>query len=277
VRLALRGWQTSDLFSAYLAVQCAVEQLVLFACAPPRLHDSHRMTGFSRHEHRFPDIQALVLALSGEIRVDLSEALAARGTASLIVSGGTTPGPLFAQLSREELDWSSVWIGLTDERWVDAADPQSNERLVRDVLLQSRAAQAHFVGLKNPAPTPESGVDWAWRAMKRLPRPYDVVVLGMGEDGHFASLVPNSLGVLRALEATAAPACVAMHSLNAPHPRVSQNLSALLDARRVVLMIRGDAKWSVYQRAKQAGPMTELPIRAVLTQQHTPVDVFWSP
>jgi 6-phosphogluconolactonase len=157
----------------------------------------------SHHEHRFPDAQALILALAGEIRVDLAEAIAARGIASLIVSGGATPGPLFAQLSHEALEWDRVWIGLTDERWVDAADDQSNERLVRDRLLQANASQAHFVGLKNPAATPESGVDWAWRAMKRLPRPYDVVVLGMGSDGHFASLVPHSLGLPRALDADA--------------------------------------------------------------------------
>jgi 6-phosphogluconolactonase len=231
----------------------------------------------SHHEHRFPDAQALILALAGEIRVDLAEAIAARGIASLIVSGGATPGPLFAQLSHEALEWDRVWIGLTDERWVDAADDQSNERLVRDRLLQANASQAHFVGLKNPAATPESGVDWAWRAMKRLPRPYDVVVLGMGSDGHFASLVPHSLGLPRALDADAAPACVAMHSLVAPHARISQNLSALLDARRVVLMIVGDAKWSVYQRAKQTGSITELPIRAVLNQPRTPVDVYWAP
>ena len=219
----------------------------------------------------------MVLALSGELRVDLAEAIAARGTASFIVSGGKTPEPLFAQLSREELRWDSVWLGLADERWVDAADPESNEGLVRAMLLQGGAARAHFVGMKNPAQTPESGIDWAWRAMKRLPRPYDVVLLGMGEDGHFASLVPNSLGLLRALDPASAPACVAMHSLATPHPRVSQNLSALLDSRRIVVMIRGEAKWSIFQRAKQVGPLAELPIRAILNQQQTPVDVFWSP
>jgi 6-phosphogluconolactonase len=236
------------------------------------------MTEFSsRHEHRFPDLQSMVLALSGEIRVDLAEAVAARGTASLIVSGGSTPGPLFVQLSREELAWKNVWVALADERWVDVADEQSNEHLVRSTLLQGHAAAAHLVGLKNPAPTPESGVDWAWRAMRRVPRPYDVVVLGMGEDGHFASLVPNSLGLLRALDATAAPGCLAMHSLALPRQRLSQNLSALLESRRIVLMIRGNAKWAVYQRAKQTGPMTELPIRAVLSQTQTVVDVFWSP
>jgi 6-phosphogluconolactonase len=232
---------------------------------------------FSRHEHRFPDIQALIAALAGEIRVDLEEAIAARGIASLIVSGGSTPVPLFRQLCRERLDWSKVWIGLADERWVDASDPQSNERLVRDELLKENAASAHFVGMKNPAATPESGAEWAWRALKRLPRPFDVVLLGMGSDGHFASLVPNSLNLMRSLDIDAVPACVGMNSLAPPHPRVSQNLSALLDARRIALMIVGDEKWSVYQRAKQSGAMSELPIRAVLTQQRTLVDVYWSP
>jgi len=195
----------------------------------------------------------------------------------LIVSGGPTPVPLFEQLSRESLTWDRVWIGLADERWVDVADPGSNERLAREHLLQGGAAAAHFIGLKNPAATPESGIDWAWRAMKRLPRPYDVVVLGMGTDGHFASLVPNSLSLMRSLDTEAAPACVAMHSLLAPHPRISQNLSALLDARRIVLMMVGDETWSVYQRAKQTGSMSEMPIRAVLAQQKTPIDVYWSP
>jgi 6-phosphogluconolactonase len=232
---------------------------------------------FSRHEHRFPDTQALISALAGEIRVDLEEAIAARGMASLIVSGGSTPLPLFRQLRHEHLDWSKVWIGLADERWVDASDPQSNERLVRDELLKENAASAHFVGMKNPAATPESGAEWAWRALKRLPRPFDVVLLGMGSDGHFASLVPNSLNLMRSLDIDAAPACVGMNSLAPPHPRVSQNLSALLDARRIALMIVGDEKWSIYQRAKQSGAMSELPIRAVLTQQRTLVDVYWSP
>ncbi len=127
------------------------------------------------------------------------------------------------------------------------------------------------------AATPEAGLDWAWRSLTRMPRPYDVVVLGMGEDGHIASLFPGSLGIARALDANVAPACVAMHGLVAPHARISQNLAALLDARRMVLLITGDAKWSVYQRAKLAGPLSELPVRAIVQQQQTPIDVFWSP
>ncbi|HKU13143.1 MAG TPA: 6-phosphogluconolactonase [Steroidobacteraceae bacterium] len=229
------------------------------------------------HEHRFPDRHALAAALAGEIKVDLEEAIAARGAASLAVSGGRTPTLLFTQLHQEKLDWSRLWITLADERWVDTTADTSNERLVRENLLVGAAAAAHFVGLKNPAPTPEAGADWATRALTRVPRPFDVILLGMGDDGHTASLFPGSLALARALDPTAPPACVAINALVAPHARVSLNLAALLDSRRIVLHIEGEAKWAVYQRARMPGTTAELPVRAVLHQKEVPVDVYWSP
>jgi 6-phosphogluconolactonase len=229
------------------------------------------------HEHRFPDGMALAHALAGEIKVDLEEAVEVRGAASLIVSGGTTPKRLFNTLSAETLPWDKIWITLADERWVETIDAASNERLVREHLLLNAAAAAHFVGLKNPAPTPEAGADWAWRGLTRVPRPYDVMMLGMGLDGHTASLFPGSLALARALELTTPPGCVAVNALTAPHARVSLNLSAILDARRIVLHIEGEAKWEVYQRARVAGSLAEMPVRAVLQQREVPVDVYWSP
>lgn len=228
------------------------------------------------HEHRFPDETVLVQTLATEIRVDLQEAIAARGKASLVVSGGRTPLRLFEQLAQERLDWTKVWITLADERWVDVADEHSNERLVRTTLLQGQAAQAHFVSLKNTAATPEAGADWAWRALKRVPRPFDVILLGMGDDGHTASLFPGSLALAKALDARAAPGCVAVNTMSSPHARLSLNLSALLDARRIILHIAGAGKWSVYQRARMPGSAAELPVRAVLHQRQVPVDVFWA-
>lgn len=229
------------------------------------------------HEHRFPDSTALAHALSGEIRVDLDEAIGMRGMASLVVSGGRTPVKLFGQLHTEKLDWSRVWISLADERWVDTTADASNERLVREQLLVAPVTQARFVGLKNPAPTPEAGADWAWRALSRVARPFDVVLLGMGEDGHTASLFPGSLALARALDVTESPGCIAINALTAPHARVSLNLSALLDARRIILHIEGDSKWQVYQRARAPGPVAELPVRAILHQREVPVDVYWAP
>ena len=229
------------------------------------------------HEHRFPNTLALTHVLTAQIKVDLEEAIAARAAAGLVVSGGRTPEGLFKNLRNEPLDWSRVWITLADERWVDTASPQSNERLVREVLLQGKAAAAHFIGLKNTAAAPEQGVEWAWRSIKRIPRPFDIVLLGMGEDGHFASLFPGSLGIVRALDLTAPPGCVAMNALAEPHARISLNLPALLDTRRVMLLITGHAKWQVYERARTAGSSSELPIRALLQQKQVPVDVYWSP
>jgi 6-phosphogluconolactonase len=229
------------------------------------------------HEHRFPDRQALAAALAGEIKVDLEEAIPARGAGSLVVSGGRTPAALFARLRDEKLDWARVWVTLADERWVETTSDASNERFVRENLLVGAAAAAHFVGLKNPAPTPEAGADWATRALTRVPHPFDVVVLGMGDDGHTASLFPGSMALARGLDPGAPPACIAVNALVAPHARVSMNLAALLDARRIVLHIEGDAKWAVYQRARTPGTTAELPVRAVLQQKEIPVDVYWSP
>jgi 6-phosphogluconolactonase len=229
------------------------------------------------HEHRFPDSLALAHALSGEIKVDLEEAIAVRGVASLVVSGGRTPAKLFEQLRGEALDWSKVWITLADERWVETTSSASNEKLVREALLTGPAAAAHFVGLKNPAPAPEAGADWATRALTRVPHPFDVVLLGMGDDGHTASLFPGSIALAKALDRSVAPGCVAINALTAPHARLSLNLAALLDARRIILHIEGESKWQVYHRAKAPGPVAELPVRSVLQQKEVPTDVYWAP
>lgn len=229
------------------------------------------------HEHRFPDATALAHALAGELKVDLDEAVGARKSASLVVSGGRTPVRLLQQLRTEKVDWKNIWVTLADERWVETSSEDSNERLVREHLLADAAAAAHFVGLKNPAATPEAGAEWSWRALSRVLRPFDVVLLGMGNDGHTASLFPGSLALARALDVSVAPGCVAVNALAVPHARVSLNLSALLDARRIVLHIEGEAKWQVYQRARMPGSAAELPVRAILHQKEVPVDVFWAP
>jgi 6-phosphogluconolactonase len=228
-------------------------------------------------EHRFPDAHGLVHALAGEIQVELQEAIAARGRASLIVSGGRTPVALFNQLATEKLAWDKVWVSLADERWVDPSETTSNEQLVRTELLRERAAIAQFVGLKNAAATPAEGIDWAWRSLARVTRPFDMVLLGMGDDGHTASLFPNSPNLSEALNTALAPACVAMQAPVSPQARISLNLNALLDARRIILYIQGEAKWALYQTAKAHGSVLQLPVRAVLHQQTVPVEVFWSP
>jgi 6-phosphogluconolactonase len=226
---------------------------------------------------RFADLETLSRELAAQLAAGLRAAIAARGLASLVVSGGRSPVRLFEILRTQPLDWGRVCIALADERWVDPADAGSNERLVRDVLLKEQAAAARFHGLKNGAPTPDLGAVSAWETFARVPRPFDAVVLGMGDDGHTASLFPRSPNLPNALNSGAAAGCVGMWSPVAPHARMSLNLSALLDSRRVVVLIAGASKWQTYAAACAPGPVPDMPVRAVLRQARTPVDVMWSP
>ena len=224
---------------------------------------------------RYDDRNTLAAALADRVAADLRRAVTERGKASLVVSGGSTPRPFFEQLSRRPLPWSHVQVTLADERWVPADDDASNERLVRRHLLVERAATATLIGLKTPDATPEAGRGACEQALARIARPFDVVVLGMGGDGHTASLFPEAPELEAGLDPSSRRACLAVRPPAAPHPRMSLTLAALLDSRRLVLHITGEEKWEVYERASEPGPATELPIRAVLESGR--VEVWWAP
>ena len=226
---------------------------------------------------RYPDSAALTAALTAQIVSALEDGLRSRGRASLTVSGGRSPTALFDALCNTALDWQHVWVTLTDERWVDASSADSNEQLVRAHLLRNAAARANFVGMKSAAATPGAAAAAAWAAIAALPRPFDYLLLGMGDDGHTASLFPGSPGIDAALDALQPPACVGMVAPVAPQQRMSLNLSALLAARRIGLLIVGAAKWATYQRAASDGPVAEMPVRALLRQQQLPLSVYWAP
>jgi 6-phosphogluconolactonase len=226
---------------------------------------------------RFDHARALASELARGIAARLASAVAARGCASLLVSGGHSPLGLFERLRAQVLDWSRVNIALADERWVNPNDAASNERFVREALLREGAAAAHFLGLKNAAATPELGAAAAWQELARVPRPFDVTVLGMGDDGHTASLFPGSPNLDHALDAGAVESCVAMWSPSVPHARISLNLSALLDSRDISILILGESKWRTYVAACEPGPIEAMPLRAVLRQERVPVEVFWAP
>ncbi|HMK85748.1 MAG TPA: 6-phosphogluconolactonase [Steroidobacteraceae bacterium] len=226
---------------------------------------------------RFPDAGALAREVAGSIAAQLASAVALRGAASLVVSGGHSPVRLFEQLRTQPLDWSRVCVALADERWVEPTDSQSNERLVRETLLREAAAAARFAGLKNAAPSPDLGAVSAWETFARVPRPFDVTVLGLGDDGHTASLFPGSPNLASALNLSASDGCVGMWSPTPPQARLSLNLSALLDSRQILLWILGEEKWRTYTKACESGPVEEMPVRAVLRQQRTPVEVVWAP
>ncbi|OGR01267.1 MAG: 6-phosphogluconolactonase [Deltaproteobacteria bacterium RIFOXYD12_FULL_55_16] len=225
----------------------------------------------------FKDSATLVAALAGQIADLLRAGIRERGRASLVVSGGSTPTPVFAALSELTLAWEQVTITLADERWLDPAAADSNEHLVRQHLLQNRAAAAHFVGLKTGSATARQGEKECAARLALLPRPFDVLLLGLGNDGHTASLFPQASRLGEALALDSGQLCLAIIPPVAPYERMTLTLSALLQSRQIILHLAGSAKRAVYEKARANGPVAEMPIRAVLNQTISPVMVFWCP
>ena len=223
----------------------------------------------------WPDGSRLADALAGRVASCLEAALCARDAASLVVSGGRTPVPFFEALRARDLDWSKVTITLADERWVDASHPDSNEGLVRRHLLQGLARTARFIPLKGPEGTAEEGQAACERRLLALPRPLDVVVLGMGADAHFASLFPDAPEIRGALRAERT--CVPVRPASAPCVRMSLTPWALRDSRIIVLHATGDSKRRALERALQPGPIHEMPVRWLLQDDSPTLEIWWAP
>lgn len=221
---------------------------------------------------RLPSWAALVDAAADRLAEALEAGLAERGRASLALAGGSTPGDIYRRLSGRALDWSRVGVTLTDERWVEPNSPDSNARLVLEALLTGPAARARFIPLKPDGTSQLEAPAEAEAALADL-WPLDSALLGMGADGHFASLFPGSPALDMGL-APHGPARVVAAPAGAPappQPRLSLTLSALRDARGLLLAIRGAEKLSVLERAEIDG----LPVAALL--RHAPVQVLWAP
>jgi 6-phosphogluconolactonase len=228
--------------------------------------------------HRFTDSRAQARALAGHIAVRLREAVAQRGHAVLAVSGGSTPRAFFQCLAREALDWRRVQVTLVDERWVPVDDPRSNAGLVQSTLLQDAARAATFVPLYTGAATPEDGMGEAAARIDALPRPFDAVVLGMGDDGHTASFFPGGDHLAAALDPATSTRVLPMRADAAGEPRITLSLNALLDTRALYVLIIGERKLALLEEAQQdVGAGQGYPIRAVLTQRRVPVMVYWCP
>ncbi len=225
---------------------------------------------------RFVDQAAMADAASLAITHALSQAIAERGHALFIATGGRTPGPVYDRLAAAPVDWSKVVVSLSDERWVGSGDPESNEGLIRDRLLQGPAARARFVSLKGDAATPEGAAREASARLAQLGAP-DAVLLGMGEDGHVGSLFPHNPALAEGL-APDAPPCIAVprgERHPPPQPRLSLTARWLSAGRCTILLILGPEKLRVVEQALAGSDAHEFPIRAIL-QQSPRVRILWS-
>lgn len=226
--------------------------------------------------HAFDDRADLAQALSRAVAGNLAAGLAERGEASLAVSGGSTPDLFFEALSQADLDWDRVTVTLVDERWVGEDDERSNARLVRARLLTNCAAPAQFAPLYMPTPTPQEAVPALEKALARVPRPFDAVVLGMGTDGHTASFFPGADRLAEALAQDPPCAILAIEAPGAGEPRMTWTLRALIDTRALYLHIEGAQKMRIFEDATADGPIDDMPVRAVLRQCRRNLELYWS-
>ncbi|WP_375739868.1 6-phosphogluconolactonase [Pseudomonas boanensis] len=216
--------------------------------------------------------------LAGELAVTVANALRsaidARGVATLVVSGGRSPVAFFERLASQALDWSKVVVSLADERWVPVSHPDSNEGLVRRHLLQGEAARARFIGLYSAAASLDEAARLADQALAELPHPFDVLVLGMGEDGHTASLFPTSPNLEAALSPECPQRCLAMLAPTVPHQRLSLTLPMLEGARLTLLALQGQGKLATLADALAGEGAAQMPIRAFLRRS---LEIYWCP
>lgn len=252
-----------------------------------------------------PDPSALASAVAGRIASELDQALAERGRALLALAGGRTSPPVFRQLAAQPRDWSRVTILPSDERWVAASHADCNLRQLRESFAGAKGI--HWLALVPDLPAGRADAGFANRILAAHPEAFDVAMLGMGADGHFASLFPgaptlaeglavpagagssrellagrseSSRGEPAAVESGAAPAIAIVPNpmpAAGPHPRISLTLARLLHSRTLLLVISGDDKRAVLERAHTEGEASNLPVAALLHAQHACAEVHWSP
>jgi len=229
----------------------------------------------SRSVHAFTKQDELIEVLSQSILAQLQEAIETKGKASLLVSGGSTPKPLFAKLKNAPLEWEKVNIGLCDERWVPASHADSNEQFVKEFLMQGKAGKASFVGMYKEGVDAHKVEELCSQEMREL-LPFDVLILGMGADAHTASLFPENEKLEEAFDLKRESLCISIEPTTAPHMRMSLTLSAILGAEHLYLHFEGQDKLSVYEKAISGEDRHTMPIRSVLNQDIKDIEVYYA-
>jgi len=237
-----------------------------------RTHDLHLPETVEPHFFNSPDEAAI--ALADAVARHLSERLLIAPRASLVVSGGSTPVPFFEALRDKTLDWPRIDVLLADERWVPEDDKASNTGLVKESLLQGPAAEANYLPLKASGETPADGLEAVKANLGDLHLPLDVLVLGMGNDGHTASLFPDAPELDRAMDPDSGEIVAPMTPPSQNEKRISLTLSALKQAGFTALHLKGDDKLETLQAAcSDLEKVREMPVRAFLKPG---LQIYWS-
>jgi len=202
-----------------------------------------------------------------QIAEAIKAAVEIRGEASVMLSGGSSPRPVYEALGQMELPWEKVTIGLVDDRWINRGQAGSNETFLDETLLKGAAKTAKFIGLKTNDANPAAGVTASNAQISAIVQPFDVCVMGMGLDGHTASWFPNSKGVKEALDPYNLDAVIAIDArgctMAGDHPdRITLTLSAIMASKQIILMIPGAGKSNVFKDSAHKS-VYEAPVKAL--------------
>lgn len=225
------------------------------------------------------DADTLAAAVAAELAALIDAALRERGRALLALAGGRTPLPAYRLLAAQARDWSRVSLVPTDERWVAHGHPARNEDALREAFAAARGVHVVPLVPTHPAATPDA--TFARAQLATLDAPFDAVLLGMGGDGHVASLFPHSPGLDAAIDPQSSEAAFVVVPdplpAEAPHARITLGLARLLRSRRRLLVVGGDAKREVMDAALAAPPSPTLPVGLVLHASPGAMQIHWSP
>lgn len=224
-------------------------------------------------EYKFDTREAASAAIAARMAGLVSAQLGRDAAAHFVVGGGTTPERSFDLLSEYELDWDKVQVALSDERWVPNDHDDSNERLVRESMLKNAASAGHILPIFK---TGLSADERSEELQSRKPENgFACAMVGMGIDGHFASLFPDADCLSEGLQLNNSRFYMPVRTNASPHPRISMTLSALLASDEVLLFFFGEEKLAVYDNAHTVDKT--YPITALVEQDKTPVSLYWAP
>ena len=234
--------------------------------------------------HEGADAISLAEHLAGEIVVQINSSISDTGAAVVAFSGGSTPKPLFKALADHDIDWSKVIITLVDERWVDLDHELSNGAFLSQYLLSELGDNTPtFVPLFNGEPTAEKGrvktleqYCHATNSDTSKPRKFDVVILGMGNDGHTASFFPDADNIADLVDPNSSDYLLSCSTATTQVERITWSVPMLLNTSFLALHMTGSSKSDVFQNACSAPSATELPIRSVIFQKKTPLNVYYA-
>ena len=218
--------------------------------------------------------ESLAEDLSQSIGEILTEAIKKRGRASIAVSGGSTPIPLFKEFSLLNIDWKKVDLTLVDDRWVDSKNTDSNELLVRTHFIKNKASKVNFIPLKNDSKTAKDGQKISEEMLKNITLPFDVIVLGMGSDGHTASLFPCSEELSEGMNLNNLNCLISTSPKTAPYERLSLTARVIIDAKNVFLHLNGSNKLHTLESAMEYQDSSKMPIYTFLENG---LSIYWSP